>query len=118
MSQRLLYSFLFTFVILSCSQKPSDIPGFDELIWQADKDGCDGKRLEMRNDLIKVKTHLKGLNGDEVVSILGKPNKKNLVDRNQKYFIYSISCSDQNSESSTLSIRFNAVGLSYEVIVY
>jgi hypothetical protein len=86
--------------------------------WQADKDGCTGKRAEMQDDLIKVKEDLKGLNGDKIRSVLGKPNKINLAQRNQKYFIYNISCPTNLGEQSTLSVRFSAVGLSYEVLVY
>ena len=105
--------------INSCSQNSTiDISKFDEVAWQADKDGCAGTRIEMRSDLINSKEELKGLNGDQVTSVLGKPNKMNLADRNQKYFIYNISCPTSSDNTSTLSIRFNAVGLSYEVIVY
>jgi len=95
-----------------------DISNFDEVAWQTDKDGCDGQRIKLRNDLINAKDELKGLNGDQVISVLGKPNKMNLADRNQKYFVYSISCATDSADVSTLSIRFSAVGLSYEVIVY
>jgi hypothetical protein len=103
----------------SCSQKDAiDLSNFDEVAWQSDKDGCAGIRTELRNDLINVKEELKGLNGDQVISALGKPNKTDLASRNQKYFIYNISCNTNSNDASTLSIRFNAVGLSYVVIVY
>lgn len=118
MTQRLFYSVIFNICLISCSQKTVDLQDFDESAWQADKDGCNGIRTIMRETLIKVKSELKGLNGDEIIAVLGKPNKTNLADRNQKYFIYYISCPTHTSKSSTLSIRFSAIGLSYEVIVY
>ena len=103
----------------SCTQRSAiDLSNFDEIAWQADKDGCDGQRVKMRTNLINVKEELKSLNNDQIISVLGKPNKTNLADRNQKYFIYNISCPTSSDSASTLSIRFNAIGLSYEVIVY
>ncbi len=118
MIKRIFYTLCCCLLLLSCDQKNLDLPNFDETAWQADKDGCNGTRLGMREDLVKVKDQLKALNGDDVISVLGKPNTTNLADRNQKYFIYNISCDDHTSEASTLSIRFSAIGLSYEVLVY
>jgi len=118
MIQRLFYSVFFIVCIISCGQKTVDLQDFDESAWQADKDGCDGARTKMRDTLIKVKSELKALNGDQIIAVLGKPNKTNLADRNQKYFIYNISCPTKTGEHSTLSIRFSAIGLSYEVLVY
>ena len=118
MTLRLFYSMLFSLCVISCNQKSIDLPKFDESAWQIDKDGCSGTRLKMRNDLIKIKPQLKGLNNGQIISILGKPNKTNLIDRNQKYFIYNISCPSETGELSTLSVRFNAVGRSYEILVY
>ena len=118
MISRLFFLTLISLSILSCNHKELDLPNFDESAWQKDKDGCDGIRAGMRDNLIKVKDGLKGLNGDEVTSILGKPNKTDLVSRNQKYFIYDLSCRKELAETATLSIRFNATGLAYEVVVY
>ncbi len=118
MTRRIFYTLCCCLLLLSCGQKNLDLPNFDEPAWQADKDGCNNVRLEMRDDLIKVKDQLKALNGDDVISLLGKPNITNLTARNQKYFLYNITCDDQAGEPSTLSIRFSAIGLSYEVLVY
>lgn len=118
MITRLFLLTLFSLSIISCSNKEIDLPNFDELSWQKDKNGCEGIRSEMRENLIKVKSELKGLNGDEITNILGKPNKTDLASRNQKYFIYNISCPKELEEVSTLSIRFNATGLVYEVVVF
>lgn len=106
---------------MSCSP-PIDLEGFNEKAWQSDKDGCQGLRLKLKEDLMSVKEQIKGLNNDEVITLLGKPNKTLLDKRNQKYFIYSLSpnqsCSNHNPEiSSELSLRFSAIGLVYEVLV-
>jgi len=114
---RLSYILMFC-IVFSCTSKSIDLLNFDESAWQTDKDGCNGVRAEMRDNLIKVKSDLKGLNGDQVTAVLGKPNKTNLASRNQKYFIYNIACPKESEETSTLSIRFNATGLVYEVVVF
>jgi len=107
-----------SFLIIGCSSPNTDLPNFNEGAWKKDKDGCDGIRQQMRSQLIESKELLKGMNGDEISDVLGKPNNVNLAKRNQKYFIYNITCATDSKEPSTLSIRFNATGLSYEVVVY
>jgi hypothetical protein len=104
--------------MFSCDSKDLDLPNFDEEAWQQDHDGCAGARLKMKAELIEVKSKLKGMNGDEITAILGKPNKTDLAKRNQKYFIYHMACTNELKETAILSIRFNATGLAYEVIVY
>ena len=112
--------FALVIVLLSCTNH-IDLPNFNEAAWKADKYGCEGFRTTMQDQLEKVKNDLKGLNSDEIVSVLGKPNKMKLSTRNQKYFMYTISpiekCANyQQKNKVQLSIRFNAVGLAYEAI--
>ena len=107
--------------IFSCSQK-KDIKGFNEDAWKSDKNGCEGIRAKMQPQLEAVKNELKALKSDEIISVLGKPNMTKLSTRNQKYFMYNISPSDvcknyDSNKNINLSIRFNAMGLSYEVII-
>lgn len=109
-------------VLASCST-PTDIDGFNEQAWQSDKDGCEGLRFKLKDELELVKDQIKGLNNDEVISVLGKPNKTLLDKRNQKYFIYAISPSKncpnhEQGAPSELSLRFSAIGLVYEVLIY
>lgn len=109
---------------LSGCNKTTDLPGFDEAMWQRDKNGCEGIRLQMIYDLEKVKHQLQGLNQDNVVEILGRPDKNELYKRNQKFFIYEIAnakeCKTLSDEQEHifLSIRFNATGLAKEVMIY
>lgn len=102
----------------------TDLPGFDEAMWQRDKNGCEGIRLQMMYDLEKAKHQLQGLNQDNIVTILGRPDKNELYKRNQKFFIYEIANAKECKapfevqKHIFLSIRFNATGLAKEVMIY
>ncbi len=105
----------------SCNQS-IDLKNFDEIAWQDDKGACKNIRGEMRDNLENVKDQLKGLNQDEIVNVLGRPDENELYKRSQKFFIYHITpktCDGQEFEQYTyLSIRFNATGRAKEVIIY
>ncbi|UII19062.1 hypothetical protein [Fulvivirga ligni] len=114
---------LFALSVISCQPKTADIPDFDEVVWKEDINGCSGKRAAMSEQLDSHREVIKGLNQDEVVELLGKPDKNELYKRNQKFFIYEISnaesCDNQTQGPHTyLSIRFNATGLAKEVLIY
>ena len=112
---------LFLAIVLGCSSS-IDLEGFNEKAWKSDKEGCHGLRVKLKDDLITVKDQIMGLDNEEVISVLGKPNKTLLDKRNQKYFIYTITpsenCSTYNKEiKSELSLRFSAIGLVYEALI-
>lgn len=109
---------------VSACNKTGDLPGFNETEWQADENGCQGIRLKMLDDFKQVKDQLKGLNEDEIVDVLGMPDKNELYKRNQKFFIYEITNAPQCLKKKSgdtrmfLSIRFNATKLAKEVMIY
>lgn len=106
---------------ISCTSGSLDLNNFDEALWQADEFGCNGDRMEMVNNLESVKDELKGLNQNDIVALLGKPERHELYKRSQKFFYYQISadesCQDASEDNIYLSIRFNATGLAKEVII-
>ena len=58
----------------------------------------------------------------QIIKLLGTPERNELFQRNQKFFIYNITpssvCrSEYREEKLFLFIRFNAVGLSQEVFI-
>ena len=75
----------------------------------------------MEQQLVDAKEYLKGMDQDEIMAVLGKPDATQLAKRNQKYYIYYLSnlekCSNEAKTSKKLSIRFSAVGLAYEIII-
>ncbi len=114
--------FAFTIILYGCSQH-RDLAGFDKIAWQEDSGGCQLMRIKLIDDLIPHFENIKGLNQDEVIKLLGKPDENELYKRNQKFFIYNISphnCENEDSKvpRKYLSIRFNATGLAKEVIIY
>ena len=113
---------LLILLLFSCN-KTVELPNLDESAWQSDLNGCNNLRSKMIDALNTDKELLKGLNQDELISILGKPDQNELYKRNQKFFIYNITptnCENQQdlSPRKYLSIRFNATGLAKEVVVY
>lgn len=118
---KFLITALIACTLFSCNATV-DLKNFDEQAWQNDKGACQKVRSSMQEDLEKAKEQLKGLNQDEIVSVLGRPDENELYKRSQKFFIYYITpknCDGQEFKQYTyLSIRFNATGLAKEVIVY
>lgn len=117
------YFFLLTSVLLFSCNKTVDLPNVDELAWQNDVNGCLGNRMTMVENVISDKDLLKGLNQDQIISLLGKPDQNELYKRNQKFFIYNITATDCGEKPTVsprkyLSLRFNATGLAKEVVVY
>ena len=118
-----MYKYLFLLLIsVSCTQSFS-LQDFDEEKWKNDKKGCNGNRMEMINTLINSKEELLKKSDFQISQVLGKPDKQELLERSQKFFIYFISpasdCDqfDQNASSIYLQIRFNALLKSNEVLV-
>lgn len=111
----------FILFIIACSTKKQDLANFDETTWQGDVHGCKGDRVGMIENLQDSKEDLKGLNQNEIVALLGKPERHELYKRSQKFFYYQITADntcDQPADSNIyLSIRFNATGLAKEVII-
>jgi outer membrane protein assembly factor BamE (lipoprotein component of BamABCDE complex) len=87
--------------------------------WKQDKWGCLNDRLKSLPALIEQKDKLKGLSQDDVVKLLGRPDKNELYKRNQKFFHYYISSEKCKTDTiiQRLSFRFNAMGFAKEVLL-
>ena len=123
-------TFLFLTVIFlySCSN-PNAITDeeFDRKAWQLDRNGCEAVRVEMLDDLEKIKPKLEGLDEIDLRKILGKPDFAELYSRNQKFYTYYIdaseNCQDESSkklnqgERRVLQIRFDAINAVNEIVV-
>jgi hypothetical protein len=108
-------------VLIGCNQE-TDLSNFDENAWKQDIGGCNSVRLSQLDALEAEKDKIKSLNQDEVIALLGKPDENELYKRSQKFFIYYITpknCdSNESKEHKFLSIRFTAMGLAKEVLIY
>jgi hypothetical protein len=130
MTNRLLLTiftaFLLIFIIVfsSCSRKKKKtkrLQNFESEVWIADKNGCDGARLDMINQLLLLKYDMRGLKADEIELYLGKPDVQELYDRSQRYYVYFIEpgpkCPDSGENPQALFVRFSAVGIANEFTV-
>ena len=111
---------LLTLLVSGCTGNPKI--SFDAEKWRSDPNGCRMERYQMYQEIMDDHDILVGLNNRQIIQILGKPERNELYQRNQKFFIYSITPSERcnseyNGEDVYLFIRFNAVGLSQEIFL-
>ena len=109
-------------MLIGCKEQVS-LPNVNEADWIRDEKGCTGLRIQQLTRMEEDRKLLKGLNQDEIIAVLGRPDQNELYKRNQKFFIYSITphnCSEaaDSLPRTYLSIRFNATGLAKEVVIY
>ncbi len=119
------YRCLFLFTILlsllaACSKPLPNLEKIDLEKWKEDKWGCSRNRLATLPELASQKEKLKGLSQDDIVNLLGRPDKNELYKRNQKFFYYYLTpganCG-RDTITQRLSLRFNAMGFAKEVLV-
>ncbi|MEM6524431.1 MAG: hypothetical protein AAGF85_11310 [Bacteroidota bacterium] len=118
----LLHTVMFLTLVTSCGSR-QELSNFDYDTWVSDPNGCSGRRLAIQPSLERNLESLKTLNQNEVKELLGKPDKNELYKRSQKFFIYQIGPGEEcglslATPSPYLSIRFNAMGLAKEVLIY
>ena len=104
---------LLLFLLARCNDVPI-IDGFQKDMWANDLKEC-RNYLESKGAklLIDQKNNILGISQNELMQLLGKPDRQQLAKRNQKFFYYQLNC--QNSQE--LSIRFNAVGHAKEMML-
>ncbi|MFO7257111.1 MAG: hypothetical protein DIU61_005410 [Bacteroidota bacterium] len=106
-------------VTFSCRNTEVGLDGVDLDAWKRDPGGCQGQRGAAADPLQRQREKLLRLDENEIVSILGKPDKNELYVRGQKFYTYyldpSPGCENAADSARMLIIRFNAVGLSSEV---
>ena len=109
-------------VPISVSCGPSEkLQGFDAEKWKSDQNGCKELRLSMKDIFREQQDEIKGLRENELKELLGKPDKQELYVRSQKFFVYYLEpgplCENAKDLPLTLTVRFNALGLTNEVFL-
>ncbi len=106
----------------ACGPAPDKIGKLDLVKWRADQNGCQNIRAKQINDFKAIQqTEIKGRSANELGDLLGNPDRQQLADRNQKYYVYFIGrgphCTDRTNltNSPTVAIRFSAMGIATEV---
>lgn len=99
-------------LLLSGCYNQLALDGFDNEKW-ANPDDCSEYRLEIADYLIENQEVLLEGTQNEVESLLGQADEHELYQRNQKFFHYRLTPSEECGDYETLSflsIRFNAIG--------
>lgn len=119
--QKLVWFSLFFSFLLSCGKPLPNLENMDIEKWKVDKAGCTLVRKSLIEQLDQQREKIKSLSESEVVELLGRPDKNELLKRNQKFFYYFLepgpTCPNGNPEFKKLMIRFNAIGLAKEVSI-
>ncbi len=99
-------------------KKLRKLENFDDRVWIQDKNGCKGKRMLLKDDLLASKYYMRGLKAEQIEEYLGKPDAQELSERNQKYYIYYLEpgpkCAAAKENPQALFVRFTAVGIANE----
>jgi hypothetical protein len=108
--------------LLACENPPATFGRLDLAAWRADRGGCASKRLALLSDFKAVAQELKGKSSNEISFLLSRPDVNQLVDRNQKFYIYYLEtgphCARRGAKSNarSVAIRMSAIGLVTEII--
>lgn len=113
--------FLVLFLNFSCKEKKS-IAGFDGNTWKSYKLGCEGNRSEVVDSILSNKKTWQGLDDDDIVELLGAPERSYYYERNVRAFGYYIQPGKQCNPNlvgfgNRLIIEFNATGFSKRIFL-
>lgn len=130
MTFRTEYLTLFVLILISiasftnCNRKDKKadrLQKFNSELWRQDKNGCNGDRLQLKNDFLSLKHNMRGFKSSEIESLLGNPDAQELYNRSQRYYIYFLDpgpkCENAKSNPQALFVRFSAVGIANEFTI-
>ena len=109
-------SFLFfslLFLLSQCGPPPKEFASFDRAAFAADRNGCQGVRQARQAELERIRRDLRGLSQDQILAVLGKPDRQRLGKRNGKQYIYFLApgsqCDPTASPARTLVLYYSAL---------
>jgi hypothetical protein len=103
----------------SCSGSTNSL-GFNNQEWVNDKMACKGIRAENKEAFEVAKEKIMGLSERELLNALGKPDRRELHKRGQKFYIYYLlpggQCPEVTGKPGLLiRIRFSALNMVNEI---
>jgi hypothetical protein len=106
-------------LLSSCTGSTNNL-GFNDQEWIDDKLACKGIRAEKKEAFEAAKEEMMGLSESELLNALGKPDKRELHKRGQKFYIYYLlpggQCPDVTEKPGLLArIRFSALNMVNEI---
>ena len=95
--------------LISCSGKV-DLENIDLENWKNDRNGCLGLRMNDLEDFREIKNDLLGKDNQALIKTFGRPDKVELADRSQTFFIYFLEpgpdCQDVEKKEDPLKAIF------------
>ncbi|EPR68225.1 hypothetical protein [Cyclobacterium qasimii] len=90
--------------------------------WKKDRNGCLGLRLQDVEEIKELKNTYLAKNNQEIIITFGRPDRVELVDKSQSFFIYFLEPSDRcdeqiKKEPLKVLFRLNAINKVSEVTV-
>ncbi len=109
-------------VFFSCQNADIDLEGFDATLWQSDQNGCEGKRIgQVAVFEQRIKPQIDKMSEKDIVKILGKPDRQELMTRGQKIYYYALEagklCQKKQSRIKVVQVRFDALNRINEVTI-
>lgn len=104
-----------------CGSAPDQFGKLNVKKWRSDRGGCNGVRATLVPDFRAESQNLKGKTANTIGELLGRPDINQLVDRNQKFYVYFLEkgthCDQPStkSNSQSVAIRISAIGLATEI---
>lgn len=103
--------FLLLFSLFSCKNIPN-LKQFDSKLWKSDPMGCLGIRKKNIETLNEIKGDLVGISEDQLLEVMGMPDRKILEERSKKQYLYylsSIVCANKLMENTAVVVDFDAL---------
>ncbi len=121
MKNYIFYFPILFFLSLSCKEK-KEIEGFNTSAWSLGKMGCEGQRSEQVNLILNNKKEWLGLDDDEIVELLGRPERSYYYERNVRAFGYYLATGkqcdiNQGKFGKRIVVEFNATGFSKRIFL-
>jgi hypothetical protein len=90
------------------------------MAWKKDMNGCLGDRVRLSAVLEPQRNELKMIEAPELIKVLGNPNSIEILQRQQRYYVYWIQnpakCSDNAATYKEVRVRLSALGKVTEVL--
>ncbi|WP_439482621.1 hypothetical protein [Cyclobacterium plantarum] len=117
----LIFTFLCTIYLSSCTSK-LDAGNMDLEAWKKDRNGCLGLRIKDVEELQRIKNTFLASYNQEIIKTFGRPDRVELVDKSQSFFIYFLEPSDKcgvkpEKEPLKVLFRLNAISKVSEVTI-
>lgn len=107
------------FAFSACDKVPK-LANFDSVAWQNDLNGCLGDRIRLAEILEPQRAELKMIEAPELIKVLGNPNTIEILQRQQRYYVYWIQnpakCADSTATYKEVRVRLSALGKVTEVL--